>query len=217
MGADVEIYLFDHNSYQRLVVPAYRAFFERHDSQPLVQLLQTVISKLDADTPLYTSPLWTREIYLEALGIVEGKIYYNSKGQQASDSNSKTTRADLQLYVRRNLGPTLTTPLCIPYKEGLVSNQDMTNSRLVDYLYEGSGWIEDVFTFAKLLEGGSTEVPIGESSELFTKDEVQKFSVELERIPEPDDTLLQDELRNLRALVQLALSDPNLTLIRSII
>ena len=217
MSADVELQLFDRSVYERTVIPAYHAFFERNDNQPLIELVQSLIGKLDAGTPLYTTPLCDREIYLEALGILEGKIYYNSRGEEVSDGNSNTTRADLQLFVRQNLGSILTTPLCIPYKPGVVSKQDMTNSRLVDYLYEGSEWIKDIFTFAESLGGGDLEVPMAESSELFTKDEVQTFSRELKRIREPDDAALRNELQNLRALVQLALSDPDLTLVRSIV
>ena len=46
---------------------------------------------------------WDKEIYQEAVGIIDGSVYYNSKGEEPDDSNQKTTRADQESHVRENL------------------------------------------------------------------------------------------------------------------
>ena len=166
---------------------------------------------------MYIPPLWDREIYQEAVGILNGSVYYSSRGEDRLSNSQKTSRADLEIYVSENLTSAVVIPLCVPYKEGIASKQDMTNSELVDYLYERSDWIKKVFTFEKPPKGGRLDVPIGGASELFAKEELQTFSAEISRIAEPNEPRLKKEFINLRGLLKLALSDPDLTLVMAVV
>ena len=217
MSSDVELYLFNKRIYEQTVVPAYEAFLKKKDPKPLLNQLAAIVKRLDAGNRMYSPPFWNKKIYQEAVGIIDGSVYYNSEGGEPADSNEKTTRADLELYVRENLTDGLVMPLCIPYLHRAVPTQDMTNSELVGYLYERSKWIQEVFTFTRSLNGGILEVPIGESSDLFSKEELQRFSQEMSRIPKPSDPNLKREFENLQQLLKLASSDPDLTLVMAVV
>lgn len=151
------------------------------------------------------------------MGILDGGVYYSAKEEKPADSCQKTTHADQESYARANLLDGIVMPLCIPHQSGTVSSQDMTNSKLVGYLYERSKWIEEVLTFARSLKGGDLEFPIGESSEFFSHEDLQRFGLELSRIPEPGDPKLKREFENLRELFKIASSHPDLTLVMSVV
>lgn len=216
MGYDVELYLFNKRIYRESVIPAYEAFLTKKDPQPLINLLTEVVESFDPGKRMY--PLfWDEQFYQDAIGTLDGRVYYSSKGEEPADSNQKTTPEDLESYVTEDLPPAIVMPLCVPHYDGVISNQDMTNSRLVGYLYERSKWIEEVFTFSRSPSGEYLEVPIGASSEFFSKEELQRFSTELSSTPAPDEPKLKQEFENLRQLVNLALSDPDLTLIMAVV
>jgi hypothetical protein len=55
----------------------------------------------------------------------------------------------------------------------------------------------------------------GESSELFTKEDIQEFSAELSKIPPPADAELKREYDNLKKLLGLALGNSDFKLVLS--
>jgi hypothetical protein len=97
--------------------------------------------------------------------------------------------------------------------------QDMGRTNLIPYLYKKSEWIADLFTFARSVQGGTLkfELAIGESSEIFTKSDLQQFNAELSKIFPPEVPSIKAEYDNLQALVKLALENPDLTLLLSVL
>lgn len=216
MGTDVHLNLFDIRTYKERVLPAYQSFFKNDDTRPLVELLRECIQKLDADPQLAERLLWNSEVIEEDIGILNGTVYYTPDGNSSNQGETKESHKVRRDYAREFLSSNILQILCVPRDKRVNPEQDMTNTPLITYLYEKSEWIKDVFTFARPVRGGRLELAIGESSELFTKEDIQKFSAELNKVPPPEDRQLRKEYDNLRAMLNTALEDPNLTLVLSV-
>ena len=97
------------------------------------------------------------------------------------------------------------------------AHQDMTNAAFLNYLYEHSSWITQLFTYELPLNGPSLDEghSWGEGQdESFSKDDLQQFLAELRKVPRPqdDDVFLAWNYDQLMRLVTLAMSNPHLTL-----
>jgi hypothetical protein len=73
-----------------------------------------------------------------------------------------------------------------------------------------------MFTFVRTVRGGALEFSIGESSELFSDEDIREFRLELEKIQPPQDPQTRKEYNNLHALLRLAQEDKDLTLLLSV-
>lgn len=214
---DVSIHLFDERIYREKVLPAFQTFFTTNDVEPLVSLLRECIQILDANPQLSDQLFWDKESCEEDIGILTGAVYYSpDNGKSSNQGASKTTIKVKREYVKGPLGSNILQVLCIPHDKGVRPDQDMSNTPLVQYLYKKSDWISDLFTFVRTVRGGRLKFAIGESSESFTKEDIQEFNSELNKIPPPGDSHLQKEYANLQELLKLALEDPDLTLVLSV-
>jgi hypothetical protein len=216
-GVNVDIYLFNIRSYREKVLPAYKQFFRKNDPELLITLLRECIEELNSNPQLSKQLLWDKESIEEDIGILMGTVYYSPDGGYSSNQGEKKESHKVRRdYAREVLSSNILQILCVSRDKRMNPQQDMTNTPLITYLYEKSEWIKDLFTFVRPVKGGRLELAIGESSEFFTKEDVQRLSVELSKVPPPEDYQLRKEYNNLRAMLNVALEDPNLTLVLSI-
>lgn len=214
MGVDVRVRLFNQKVYRETILPAYEEFARSGDVNPLVGLLDTAAT--ERATANDGNPwLWSEDVYAEAAGILNGTVYYSSEGITAG---AKTSPEDLKLFVRNNAGPDLVTFFCVDRLRGVDPDQSMGRGQLVPYLYGRSAWIQDVFTFAKPITGGTLEIPMGESTEVFSKTETATFFEEVKKAGRPGgDATLSQEYDKLLDLLRAALDNPDLVLVRTIV
>ncbi len=217
MSADVFVHLFNIKTYREKVLPAYRMLSRKNETEPLIMLLRECAQKIEANLHLSEQLLWKKESVEEAIGILNGSMYYSpDNGKSSNQDESKTANRVKRKYAREILSSDILEVLCVPHYKNMNSEQDMTNTALIPFLYQRSEWIKDLFTFVRTVQGRRLELAVGESSELFTKEDVQKFNVELTKVPPPENLQLQREYDNLRVLLKLALEDPDLTLVLTV-
>lgn len=217
MGADVVLVLFNRRIYRERILPAYRLFLKRDEAETLIALLRECAQKLEANPQLSEQLLWSKESVEEDVGILTGTVYYSpDNGKTSNQGEKQKTHKVRRDYARGLLSSSILQVLCVPHDRMVNPEQDMTNSRLVSYLYARSEWIEELFTFRRSVRGDRLELSIGESTELFTKEVAEEFSRELTKIVPPEDPELRREYDNLRAMLKLTLEDPDLTLALSV-
>jgi hypothetical protein len=182
------IHLFDLKAYNEKALPAYQAFFEQDESEPLIFLLQEIIRRLDISAALPGPTLLDKVLYEEDIGILDGSVYYAPGIDYGTSRSGRiTTRENKRIYVRDQLIHTILMALCVPRDRGVNPEQNMTRSPLIPYLYEHSEWIQDRFTSVVELRGGMLEIPEGENAlELFSEEDLQEFYEELAYVPAPD-------------------------------
>jgi len=213
MSVDIFIYLFDPQLNEGSVLPAYRTFVDKADTVPLVKLLRDAITQLDSMPIGQSAPRWPKAVYEEDIAILTGKEYYSSKAKEPKKGDV-TTPEDMRILVENSVAPELLEVFCIPRNLGINPEQSMSRTALVNYLYSQSTWIEDYFTGSKHVTGPVPEIKLGEWCQFFTQDEVEAFDRELSRIERPtDDRVLADGFDNLRNLVHMAATNPNLKLL----
>lgn len=217
ISADVFVHLFDINTYKKRVLPALRTYLTANDSRPLVELLKECNQILEANPKLSKRLLWNSEIIKEGIGILDGTVYYSpDEGKTTNQGRSNTARRVKRNYAKQQLSPMIVEILCVPLNKEVDPEQDMTNSRLVTYLYDRSDWIKNVFTFSGNATSRGLEFPIGESTEPFTERGMEELDRELTKVEDPTDADLRRQLDNFRAVVKKALAEPDLILVLSV-
>ena len=217
MGVDYYLHLFDLKTYKEKVLPAYQQFSRRDDPEPVVALIRLCMRELEANPQLSDHLFWGPDSCTEDIGIVTGAIPYNPDGGHRSKERDKGKAYRVrQDYARGLLSSRILQVLCVPHKKGVSPEQNMGRTALVPYLYEHSAWITDLFTGERRVRGQVLELSIGESSQVFSKQDVRDFSEELRKVPQPTDAQLKKEYDNLSALLRLALDDPELTVLLSL-
>jgi hypothetical protein len=219
VGFDYHLHLFKPRTYKERVLPAYRLFLRRNDASQLISLLNEVKDKRDTNINLPGPDLWSRAVYEEAIGILKGTVYYSTDGDYDSEpSNRETTPADKLYFVETSVGPDLVLALCVPRDKGVNPEYNIGGSSLISYLYEKSEWIKEVFMSSRKVQGGELEIAVGEShSELFTKQDINRFRAELAKVPPPKEQQLKEEYLKLESLLRLAEEDTDLTLIMTLL
>ncbi|HZS08490.1 MAG TPA: hypothetical protein VFD58_26890 [Blastocatellia bacterium] len=215
MGVDNYICLLNLRTYRETVLPSYEAFLNKKDPEPLIALLREAIRGIPQRKKLADLILDSEEIYEEAIGILDGSVYYNSKGDYTGKDKCKTTNSDRRRFAGTAAWNVMQA-LCIPYDKGIAPDQMLNTSPLIEHLYEHSKWIEDLVMCNSVLHGGTLKIPLGEWSELFTKEDVCEFNKQLALVPPPDDPDIRKRFDNLCTLVELPLEDPDLTLVHSL-
>lgn len=214
MGFNYHVYLFNLRAYREKVLPAFHTFFAKNDPDPVIALIKECIHYLNDNPELSEKLFWDEKSCEEAIGILKGTVYYSpDDGRSTNQGNSDEAYKIRKEYARSNLSSIVIEILCVPQYSGVSSEQNMGNSSLIPYLYEKSQYIEDLFTSVKQVRGGPLELPIGEISGLFTKQDIQEFSMHLDKVPVPKDSAIRKEYDNLRALLKLALGEGDLTLV----
>jgi len=213
MGADVVVHLFNIRIYRERILPAYRLFLKRDEAEPLIALLRECAQDLEANPQLSDQLLWSKESIEEDIGLLTGTAYYSpDEGKTSNQGERQKTHKVRRDYARGLLSSDILQVLCVPHDRRVNPEQDMTNSRLVSYLFARSELIEHLFTFRRSVRGDRLELSIGESTQLFTKEDAEEFNRELTKIVPPEDPELRSEYDNLREMLKLALEDPDLTL-----
>ena len=214
MGLNYKVYLFNLRAYREKVLPAFHTFFAKNDQDPVFALMKECIHYLNDNPELSEKLFWDEESCEDDIGILKGTVYYSpDDGRSTNQCNSDGAYKVRKEYARSHLCSIVIEILCVPKYSGVSSEQNMGNSSLIPYLYEKSQYIEDLFTSVKQVRGGPLELPIGEISELFTKQDIQEFSMHLDKVPVPKDSAIRKEYDNLRALLKLALGEGDLTLV----
>lgn len=217
MAPEVTLHLVNLTLYEEKVLPAYRRLLKRNEAGALINLLQECAEKLNTNPELSQRLLWDKESVDEAIGILNGTVYYSPDGGRTSNQGKGLETNKVRRAYAKGLSSNLVEILCVPHGKGVTADQDMTNTPLISFLCERSKWINDVFTFARPVDGGRLEFSIGESSEILTKQNLEQFSLELKKIPLPDEPELKKEYEHLRDIVTTALETPELTLALSVI
>ena len=190
MGLDYYLHLFNKRIYDEKVLPAHEAFFVRDDSHLLINLLREMIQDVDTIRNLPGPEPGIKRSYEEEIGILDGSVFYNARGYGGSVQNKgKTTNEDKHYYVRYNLSYKILEMICVPRNREVIPEQNMGRSLLVSYLFEKSKWVEELFAGGRKVRGGALDydLAIGEFSELFTKEDIQEFYDELEKIAPPSE------------------------------
>ena len=217
LSADVSVHLFNINTYKNRVLPALRTYLTSNDPRPLLQLLKQCNRILEANPKLSQRLFWNSEMIKEGIGILDGTVYYSpDEGKTTNRGRSNSARRVRRNYAKQQLSPMIVEVLCVPFDKGIDPEQDMTNSRLVTYLYDRADWIKDVFTFSGNATGRGLQFPIGESTEPFTESGMEQLDRELTKVEDPTDADLRSELDNFRAVVKKALAEPDLILVLSV-
>jgi len=214
MGVDADVILFNDRVYGTRVLPPYREFLASGKLQPLIDLVAELARSLPSD-PTGAS-MASREYFDEYGEILSGRQFYSSAAE-VDDGTKKTTREDLVVLVKGQVGPRLFQALC-PVRDGRAGpEQSMSRTSLPLYLYSKSRWIEDYFTFAKEPAGEVLEIVVGEWCRCFASSEVKRFDEELQRIPRPRPAEASaDEFLKLRKIVRRALIEPDLKLLLAV-
>jgi len=217
MGLDYHLHLLDLKTYRQRVLPAFQLFLEKDDASRLIKLLTEV-----REAPLYNDNEASEQAkrrYDEAIGILEGTIFFSTRGNnQSVRAGKKTNRRDLQYFVKTSVGPDLLLDLCVPANRGVSPHQNMSRSPLIPYLYAKSEWIKDLLTSLHHLRGGNLEIQIGDSwSEVFAPEDIREFTEALARVPAPDDPELMKEYDNLAVLLKVAAEDQDLAIILTVL
>jgi hypothetical protein len=216
MGVSVAVYLFDINAYREKVLPAYDSYSRADDPERLVALLRECQRVLEGDPALSKRLLWGKTSIEDDIGILAGEIYYSPDGGRTSNQSRGKAGHEVRLgYAHGLLGANIVRVLCVARVEGVDVEQDLGKALLNPYLCERSAWIRDLINFDAAPGGGSLEIPLDESSDALTKDELRRFGDELQKVQPPSEPGLLKEYENLKNLIRLALADPALTLILS--
>jgi hypothetical protein len=201
VSADVVIHLLNMKMFESKVLPAYRRYLSANDARPLIALLRECIRVQEVSPELSKRLLLNAESLKDDIGIIEGTVYYSpDEGKTSNQGSSKTAKMVRQQYATGELSGLIIEILCVPYDKAVDPRQDMTNSLLVNYLYDRSTWIKDVFTFSRTVTGRQLRFSIGESTEPFTRKGIEEFDRELSKVERPQDANMQHEFDNLRAL-----------------
>jgi len=211
MGMDVEVHLLNMKTHRDEFLPAYNSFFESGETSHLTRLLNRVIGEL----PEKSSRLELTEpkgIYENHLDILEGREFYApGAGAARTTATLKTNPRHMREFVRNNVGPSIAYVLCSELRPGIPSCINMTRTKLARYLRDHSHWVEEVFTFERQLKGPALAVSIGESAELLTNEETQRFYEEVVGAGRPGlDAGLQEEYDGLLALLRAASQNSDL-------
>lgn len=216
-SADVVVHLFNVKTFQNRVLPAYQSYQQRNDVKPLIALLKECLAMIEANPKLANQADFTVAIIREDIGILQGTEYYSpDAGKTSNQGNSRTARRVRREFAQGQVAGMLLKLLCVPYDQGVNPEQDMSNSRLVNYLYDRSEWIKDVFTFSGSVTGRPYEYSMGESTEPFTEKGIEEFDRALATVERPQDANMGREFDNLRALVKKAATDPDLILVLTV-
>jgi len=201
MGLDIWISLFDVSQYGQRVEPALRKYFETSDCTDILLLLNEVKSGSRSDSEMIQS----------SIDILNGVEFYGpSVSHIPTSPQSKTSREDLDTYVRWTVVSQVLEGLCVPHKDGGPWEQNMGRSALIPYLYEHSSWIEDAFTGGILDKGVRLDFSIGEHSEILAPETVKLLLSELHSVPRPDPSRMPQisaQLSRLLDILEIATRD----------
>lgn len=184
MGVYVYVRMLDVQVYENKVLPAYRKFVRGGDAQPLIVLAEEAIAKMT----LREKRDFDYVTLSEGVKILDGSVFYNSKGDYRNKEKRKTTLADKKVFVSGQLAPSLLFTLCTPRIRGLSVEQDMSKTALYDYLYYCSEWVQKVFAFGKKLRGEYLKISMGEGfPQFFSDEDIQEFKQVMREVANPRD------------------------------
>jgi hypothetical protein len=201
MGVDVDLRLFNLETYRQRVLPAYDTFRKGKDASALVTLLEEALERLPHEAALPGPRLWSAEVYAEAIEILAGRGVYEG---------------DRDLFAE-GVASDLATFFCVERGLGVDPERDVSRTPLVRHLYAHSEWLQDVFTFAVPLESEPLDIPLGESSEALSREEVGRLRDEVARVPRPmEPGTTQADYDHLVTFLDTALARQYLTVVLTI-
>jgi hypothetical protein len=216
MGVDVVLHLFDIGKYERVLLPAYRAFLDSSDRRRLIELFDELLPTIESRHDKFGLISHSADVYQEFRGILSGELPYSSTGE-SGPALRETSPQDLRIFIDGQVLPVLLRLVCVPQTTGFYPEQNMSERPLMSHLYEHSRWIDEYFTFGREPTGPTPEIKLAEWGRLFSKDEVRQFDAELSNMPRPvDGEELIADFDNLRALVRAVDQEPTLDLLLSI-
>jgi hypothetical protein len=199
------VFLLDLIQYNERLLPAYRAALGRSSERALLlQLLDEAKQIASVSRKTGDESLWPDEVYDEHRRIL---------GDWPSRASTERSGKSLEEFVTDPVGPELLEAICLPRDLGLSPEQSMSEPDLMDYLYQRSHWIEDMFTSVLEPTGPDLQVKLGEWSRLFSQDETMKFRSEVSAIlPHAQPTEVVEGFSNLQRILALAAENPRFAL-----
>lgn len=181
------ICLFDLPPYDRRVAPALRLYRDKYVPFAVVALLREIASIL---------PALRRD--------KDRPVPDEDECQHWIDSLAPDTGYKPSEQTVREVAGMLIACLCIPH--GLAFDPIQDIDRLSPRLSEQSEWFADLMAGGEELAGGRLEFTLGSQSLIATRPQIRQF---LDEVPD------EPEYRNLRTLLQAAVSNENYTLLKT--
>jgi hypothetical protein len=204
--------LVDMKAYRERVLPAVQGFKSGTDLDSLIGLLEEALQRphpdkesriFVLDIPLYQSVL--ERFRIEGGGNLDWSIEWGT-----------AKRSILDIF-NWNIAPSLVRFFCLIRKDGQVVEQEMSKDPLLLHLYAGSEWIVDFFTFAIAADGGVLEVPIGDSSEILSTEQVEKLCQEVLAAGRPSSKQQSLRYDSLLDLLRNTMDNENLSVVLSVL
>lgn len=196
---DTMFLLVGGSCYSQHLAPAAEEFVKSGSTAGLVKLLRAAEKKLGRPVP----PL---EGHLE---ILEGREFYGpGTNHMPPMPGAKTSRADLKMYVEDQVYPELFRMLCVARIDGVHSEQTLTRSGLLPYLYQHSLALEAIFTAG--LRGEA--MPMLHGHEVIRRSDLAKIYDLVLKVPAPNET--SGAFEELKLMLKTALGDSKLAIVQ---
>lgn len=177
------IRIVDMDQYESKLLPAYQNFMRSNEPRELIALANEAISMMSPEE----QEDFDYSGLVDGIEILNGSVFYNSKGNYHDQENRKTTIADKKLFVTGQFAPSLLTTLCTPRIPGLVVEQNMSKTALYDYLFYCSDWISEVFTTARELHGEYLQINLCDGRpQLFSDEDIKEFLQVMNEVTNPN-------------------------------
>ncbi len=241
VGINTQIQLLDMVSYRERVLPAIHAFHEHADPQPLVRLLGIAAEHAPEEHQWGAPDLYGDRQFRRIKDELDRVLDPNKRQElsrelarrhnqwlsrnagphlltraealaaAASLERSASSREVAEEMIRSTIAPALVEFLCIKWNEGVNPNQELRWSPLLPYLSSHSDFMHLIF--AGMVNGRHLEISTGESTDLFSHQDLETTRSVLNNMARPTrDDWLEAEFKNFETLVERALQDPNLAL-----
>ena len=232
MGVYQSLYLLDYRSYSEKALPAYLAYKERRDFEPLVNLLKEIRDNLRSYKKI--KGFWvdnSRRDYQTYIDVLSEHLPQSS-GDDRSPPKIKIEPDYLDTYIKETVAGAIVGVACIPRRLKFTPVLEIGRSPLFPYIEKKDSWVTPVIlpppgvrlsippSLAQYIHhGGSGEIlefhVEGSGSErMYTRDELVIMHSELSKInPHERDTPLQLDYDILMNMLELCLNDPTYKLV----
>jgi hypothetical protein len=211
VGVTVNLYVIDMKAYASEVLPAVHAFIEEGRSALLIALLQRGRCSL--------LPHESEKIAVEDFALYE-RILEDFGAAREPDIDGvvdwNTTKRTIRDIVNSNIAPALVYFYCLIRKDSQIVKQNISEKPFVSGLYAHSPWVQSLFTFETPVEEGSLEIPIGESTGVLSKDQVERLLREVQTYAYSQDSTVFRQYDHLQDLLNIALNHENMSVVISV-
>ena len=211
VGVTVNLYALDMKAYATEILPAVHALIEERCAAPLIALLQRGRRSPPTDE--------SEQVAVSDFALYE-RILDDFETTGERDIDGFVNWGDKQRTIRgilnSNIAPALVNFYCLIRTNSQIAKQNVSEEPFLSSLYAHSPWARSLFTFEVPAEGGSLEIPVGESTDVLSKYQVERLLREVQT-----DTCAQElpnckRYDNLQNLLRIALSSEDVSIVMSV-